>query len=76
LLGKKLEKKILEKGVLRKQGKGLKWPGGGGKVGGGGGGGLFFVFLLCSISARAISPGEKQRPRGLETKNICKQWVG
>jgi hypothetical protein len=24
------------------------------------GGGLFFVFLPCSISARAISPGKKQ----------------
>jgi hypothetical protein len=32
----------------------------GGWEGGLGGGGLFFVFLPCSISACAISPGEKQ----------------
>ncbi len=38
--------------------------------------GVFFVFLRCSISARAISPGEKRRPTVLETKNTRRQWVG
>jgi hypothetical protein len=40
------------------------------------GGGVFFVFLPCSISARAISPGKKQQPTALETGNTCMQLVG
>ncbi len=46
--------------------------------GGGGlcvlGGVVFFVFLPCSITAPAISLGQKWWPT--VTKNTCSQWVG